>query len=177
MSSKFAPGEIANNPSLVFQGDVTKLLSKGQNIVMLPLRVDKKPFQITLQGQLQTNGIVVNSQFGTHQFAFKCDDIDDALALESLQSLYENIPALEEYEYKPMLKNDNLWIKCKPRSDKSAYTFQSNFKLNPKKPGDAPLYNFTEVIITAELMGYVSKENKTYGFSLNVHKLDLVHPE
>jgi len=176
MSLKKAPAEIANDPTLTFQNDVNKLMAKETKLMMLPLRVDKKPFQIMMQGQLATNGIIINQQYNTHSFAFKWDNLDDGLALESLQGLYENIPSLEEYEYKPLIKNDTIWIKCKFRSDKSAYSFQSNFKINPKKPGDAPLYNFTEVIITAELMGYISPENKTYGFSMNVHKLDLVHP-
>ena len=179
--SKFTPSELVQQNALTFQTEPSKSITgrrEGQSpILMCPLRLAKQPFQLVLKGQMTTNGIIINNQFNTHSFAFKFDTLEDALALESLTTLFEDTPELVEYEFKHLLKNDQMWIKCKFNRDKSSYNFQTNFKFNPKKPGDAPLYSFTDVVLTTELTTYVNVEDRIYGFSINLRKMELVHNE
>jgi hypothetical protein len=140
-------------------------------IQIVRIKVDKRNFKLSLNGETTTNGILVSSEYNTHSVGFKFDDADDLSWFENLDSLFEGME-LEEWTFKDIVKGDQLWIKFKFPKDKSTYLFDSNVKLNPKKPSDCnSLRAHSQVELLVEISAWFNLEDKTYGLTLNLVKL------
>jgi hypothetical protein len=139
-----------------------------KSIHMIRVKAEKRPMKLTLIGEVSSDGIVVSNEYGTHSLGFKFGDDEDLETIEQFSVLFEQFNLDESWTAKDFVKNDRLWIKLKYPKDKSAYKFQSNVKLNPKKPADAPFRAYHPVELLVELLGYMNFEDKIYGMSINL---------
>ena len=72
-------------------------------IQIVRIKVDKRNFKLSLNGETTTNGILVSSEYNTHSVGFKFDDADDLSWFENLDSLFEGME-LEEWTFKEIVK-------------------------------------------------------------------------
>ena len=143
-------------------------------MVFFPLRHDTSPFNLILEGTVQSNGILHSEQYMTHSFCFELIDPDDTKALEDLgEGVFLRYPWItEEYEYKPIIKKDRLWIKCKHQNGQ--YKFKHPFTSHQKKTTGFPIQSDMDLVLTTKLGAYVNWENRTYGISLTLLEMELL---
>lgn len=143
---------------------------------MVPIKFGKTVARFIINGTLSMDGINVSEQFQTHSFPLILDD-EDIVYIDQLDKLFELVDGLSEYHQSQFINNDKLWIKCKYSNDKQNYKFQSNVKLNPKRPTDAPFHNNDTCEITCEISAYFNMDLKTYGLSLKPIKVNINNSE
>ena len=143
-------------------------------IKQVPVLLGTKNIKLDLQGELSTNGILVNTDYNTHTVCFKFTDSDDLDGLIALEEKLDLVNVPESWERKALVKNECLWLKLKYDANKSAYQIKSNVKLNPKKPQDAILPAFQPVTAQANLMAFFNIRDETYGLSLTLLNLNVV---
>lgn len=166
-SKKISYSEDLRKAQILFNNDRSKTLT------FFPLRHDGNMFHIVLDGTVQSNGIIQNERFLTHAFCFELTDPNETKALEDLaEVVFSNHPWItEDFEAKSLIKKDKLWIKCKVQN--GAYTFKHPFTSHQKKTLGFPITSDQELILTTKLGAYVDWENKSYGCSLTLLKIEL----
>jgi hypothetical protein len=169
-------GKIAYSEDLL-KGRINYETDPNRNMVFFPLRYDKSPFNLILEGTVQSNGIIQSDQYMTHSFCFELIDPEDTEAFEGLGDVvFLRYPwIIEDYEYKSLVKKDKLWIKCKHKNGQ--YTFKHPFTTHQKKLTGFPIQSDMDLTLTAKLGGYVNWENKTYGISLTLLKMEVLSPD
>lgn len=179
MSIALVPGEIQPS-SITFDTDITKAQENFQNgvstqtLCYFTFKNEGLMFRIQLDGEVATNGIITNTKYVSQSFAFRFINPHDTVAFTNLKSIFDEQygQLFEGFEYKPLLKNDQLWIKCKYANDK--YSFETNFKgANPKKPIDFPISKNSVIRLYVKLCGYANWDIKTYGFTLDLCRLEI----
>lgn len=143
---------------------------------MVSIKVSNKVARISITGNLTMDGINVSDEYQTHSFPVDLDDIT-AEAVEQLNELFATVDGLSEYSQTHLLNNSKIWVKCKYTSDKSSYKFQSNVKLNPKRPVDAQIHTNDCCEIIGEIFAYFNVKDKSFGLSLKPLKINFNAPE
>lgn len=166
-SNKISYSEDLSKAIVVFSHDPTKILT------FFPIGLDGKMFHLILDGIVESQGIIQSDRFLTHSFCFQLSDHLETKALDSLaDAVFLRFPwIIEDYEYKSLIKKDKLWIKCKHKNGQ--YTFKHPFTSHQKKTAGFPIQSDMNLLLTTKLGGYVDWENKTYGLSLSLLKIEL----
>ena len=152
-----------------FEKEFSRYLKEPKKAIhIIRVKSEKRPMKLTLVGEISSDGIVVSSEYGTHSLGFKFSDDEDLETIEQFNVLFEQFKLDDSWTAKDFVKNDTLWIKLKYPKDKSCYKFNSNVKLNPKKPNDTPFRAYHPVELLVELLGYMNFEDKLYGLSINL---------
>src|SRR5580765_3604193 len=176
---EFYPSEyLEDSNKIAYSEDLTKgqmnyESDPSRKLVFFPLRHDKNAFNLILEGVVQSNGIIRSDQFLTDSFCFELTNPSDTEALDHLgDAVFLRYPwIIEDFEYKSLVKKDKLWIKCKHKSGQ--YTFKHPFTTHQKKIAGFPIHTDMPLTLTTKLGGYVNWENKTYGVSLTLLKMEL----
>ena len=100
------------------------------------IKVGKKPFVVTLKGQITTNGIAVGEYEDKTEYSigFRFDDESE---LETIKAFEGNLALYGKGEYTVFSKikdNGSLFLKLKLNKEKNAFACTSNEKLDPKNP-------------------------------------------
>ena len=168
---KVTPSELKGKISKL-KTDVIKEAKKGKDLKMEQLRIDENAFCLEIDGEVTTNGILVSNEYGTHSLGFKFNDDDDKEGFEELNSVFDDLKGIEDWNVKDVLRDDVLWLKLKPKKDKNSYKFNSNMKMSPKKPQDAMISAFQNIRVIVEVSAYFHLKNKFCGISLAILSLD-----
>jgi len=147
-----------------------------------PFKIGKSKVQVKLVGEFFTNNIIVSSEYNSHSFGFKFNNPQDAIIFDEIFSsivtdvITEELPeSYHEWSYYPLFKEENeLWLKLKYDTAKTAYKTVCNLKIFPKKHADAPFNSSDSVNLTVEPSAYLNFSNKTYGVCLNVKEIFVV---
>lgn len=163
--------------------EIEKVAKKPEkSFRVYPFKVGKSKVQVKLVGEFFTNNIIVSSEYNSHSFGFKFTTPNEATLFDEIFSglitdiITEELPeSCHEWSYYPLFKEENeLWLKLKYDSAKTAYKTNCNLKLNPKKHADAPFNSSDAVNIIVEVSTYLNFSNKTYGICLNVKDIQVV---
>jgi len=100
-------------------------------IYMTDLKAENKSFELTITGELDSDGVIVNQEYASHSIKIALDD-DSAKNIRDLANKLFNIP---EFSTNDFLDEDNfLYLKLKYKRDKSKYSFACNKPMFPKNP-------------------------------------------
>ena len=145
--------------------------SKKQ-MALIRTKLKSGSFKLKLNGIITTNGIVVSDTYNTHSIGVSLSNHSDTDAFSKLFDIFSNL-SLDEYDQRPLIKEDVLWLKLKRNN--TSYLFKSNSKkLNPKKPSETELVNDQNVEIICDVKGYINFEDKFYGLTLQINELNIV---
>lgn len=147
-----------------------------------PFKIGKSKVQVKLVGEFFTNNIIVSPEYNSHSFGFKFNIAKEATIFDEIFStvvtdvITQELPeSYHEWSYYPIFKEENeLWLKLKYDTAKTAYKTTCNVKIFPKKHADAPFNSSDSVNITVEPSAYLNFSNKTYGICLNVKDIFVV---
>lgn len=179
----YVPSEIANRPELAFAPiNLEAVREKGKDLAVSQLKLGRYPARLFLRGSLTTDGINhLESEWGdNYSFGFQFDEAEDATALANLQ---ENLVSFlaetqhdAEYEIKPILKDEVLYLKCKTDSKQSKFVFTSNFKLHPKKP-NTDVVRFMPIECQVDVGAWINIKNDTAGLYFTLKDVTFRRPD
>lgn len=154
-------------------------LENQEKIVYSTIKVGKKPLRVVLRGELATDGI--NSKaFGnnvTYSFGLKLADEADTSALNSIIS---DLIAVEEYETKPIVQDDDrMFIKLPVAKSGLKFSTKINIKYDFKKLDEIDLYRGQDVEVYADVGAWynIVDGKPTAGMMLKATKVEFVQDE
>lgn len=180
---ELSKSELSVSKSFTLKDEMDRVAKKPEKSFRLyPFKVGKSKVQVKMVGEFFTNNIIVSPEYNSHSFGFKFTNAKDATVFDEQFSskitdvITDELPeSYHEWSYYPLFKEENeLWLKLKYDSAKTAYKTNCNLKLNPKKHADAPFNSTDAVNIVVEVSTYLNFSEKTYGICLNVKDIDVV---
>lgn len=194
MSRLFTPSQLLqedNHPANFGQIAVSSLFEAedgaGNTIVpqktMLsaPLRMGRQPVRLLLKGELMTEGFSTkafeNGQEKT-TFGISLTNDEDYEAMNALLTKVKEASDIDlddgQWTVRPIFRaNDLLYLKVKLNKDGTAYTFSSNFKLNPRK-AHPDMHQYTPVEVTVGVNAYYNSDDMGVGLFFPVQHIQFL---
>lgn len=135
--------------------------------------VNKSNFQISMDGEVVTNGVSVTTWDNGNTSYSLGVKFTNEVVYEKLETLLLDAVAKvpTDWDVTPIIKEEILYIKLKPKNDKKTFALKSNIKLEIKKIHEADITRGQEVKATFSVAMYFNMKQKKAGVVLTVTEL------
>lgn len=174
------PDQVAFSPQ-----NLARIRDEGKKrLAISQLYVGRYTPTLLLRGELTTDGITFHQheEYGDkYSFGIRLEDPQDAEALNHLverldEAVTEDHEGVEWDTKLPFrAEGDVLYLKCKTNPAQTAFAFQSNLKLHPKKP-NPEIYQYMPVEVEVLVGAYFGLEDNTRGIYFTVRRIDFKKP-
>lgn len=186
------PSELVVKDKLRFRPvNWKKVAEEDQNFVVSQLLNGRYPSPVMLRGTLTTANInkSENDEWGVgYSFGMQFHEETDVAALERLIEMAKEVynqgweddeDEPGELEWKPPLKDEVLYIKCKvDKKTRKKFAFTTNIKkLTPDSLPHAEIERYMAVKVKCEVGAFFNLENQTAGLFFTVRHVDFLPQE
>lgn len=161
--------------------NLDKVRADGRkDLAISTIKLGRTPARVYLRGFLTTDGINKSEHelYGDkYSFGMQLDSEEDVRALNELVNAlrrqlayWETDGNAQAYAVKDLFRNEVLYLKAKTNTAQSAFTFESNYKLHPKKP-NADITRWMPIDVEADLGAWINVVQQTAGVYFTLRKI------
>lgn len=178
MPISYTPYDLLNTGFSFTNPNLDKVRADGRKpLAVSTVKIGRGPARVYLRGFLTTDGInkSEHEEYGDKwSFGMQLDSEEDARALNELvdgfcKQLSQWDPEVD-YTVKDVLRNEVLYLKAKTNPAQSAFTFESNYKLHPKKP-NPDITRWMPIDVEADVGAWINVVQQTAGLYFTLRKI------